>query len=131
MKRHLPVTKIHKITCPSCQTINEQSAIFCRKCGAPIGAGATLDPIQTIQAEGHLLRRATEGRPRPIVLLGMWIIFLPVLAFGVYFAIYLILNRSGFSDFFFFWGAIGLAYIGFKILYRTTKNYLTLSKGTL
>lgn len=131
MKRHLPVTKIHKITCPSCQTINEQSAIFCRKCGAPIGAVATLDPVQTIQAQGFLFRKATEGRPRPMVLLGIWILFLPALVGSVYFAIHIILNRYGFSDFFFFWGAIGLAYIGFKVLYRTTKNYLTLPKKTL
>jgi len=30
---------------------------------------------------------------------------------------------SGFSNFVFFWGAVGLAFIGFTVLYRVTKNY--------
>ena len=91
-----------------------------------MGAVATIDPMQTIQAEGFLFRKATEGRPKPIVLLGIWIIFLPVFGVGVYFAIQLVVNRKNFSDFCFFWGAIGLAYVGFVVLYRTTRNFITL-----
>jgi uncharacterized membrane protein len=84
--------------------------------------------MQTIQAEGFLFRRAIEGRPKAIVLVGIWIIFLPVFGVGLYFAIHLVVNRKNFSDFFFFWGAVALAYLGVVVLYRTTKNFLTLPR---
>lgn len=129
MEKDSPSTiKPEAITCPSCTELNSEADAFCRKCGSPIGALSTLDPLQTIQTEGFLFRKATEGRPQLIVLLGIWIVFLPWLAISVGVAIHIILNERGFGYFFFFWGAVGLAYIGFIILYRTTKNYLTIPK---
>ncbi len=116
------------ITCPSCLELNGGADAFCRKCRSPIGAMSSLDPLQVIQAEGFLFRKATEGRPQPIVLLGIWIVFLPWVVISVGVAVHIILNQSGFGYFFFFWGAVGLAYVGFVILYRTTKNYLTIPK---
>ena len=89
---------------------------------------ATLDPHQAIKAEAFLFRKALEGRPRLIVLLGVWILHLPVLMFSVGFAIYLLLNGRGFSNFIFFWALVGLSYIAFVILYRITQNYLTIRK---
>jgi len=106
---------------------SRQFEAFCPECGSPVGARATLDPIQIIQTDGFLLHKALK-RPKLIVLLGIWILHLPVLMIGVYFAIHLILNGSGWADFVFFWGAIVLAYIGFVILYKVTKNYLTIRK---
>jgi hypothetical protein len=111
-------------------TLNSRSAEFCRKCGYPIGKVATLDPVQSIQTQGLLFRKATEGRPKRIVLIGIWLCFLPGLVAGVYAAFRLILNPKGFSDFFFFWAAVGLCYIAFIILYRTTKNYITIPEKT-
>ena len=119
------------ITCPSCQALNNRRAEFCHKCGAPLGPVATLDPMQTIQAEGFLLRKATEGRPSRIVLIGIWIVFLPCLVGTVYSAIRLLFGERGSFGFFFFWGSIGLSIIAFMILYRVTKNYLTIPKKQL
>jgi hypothetical protein len=113
------------ITCASCLTANHPSEVFCHECGAPVGATATLDPINQIHAQGHLFRTALEGRPRFIVLLGMWIMFLPLLVVSASVAVYLITNHNRRSDFVFFWGAAGLAYVSLVILYRITKNYLT------
>lgn len=132
MKQESPPTgKNETITCPSCMTLSSQAAEFCHKCGYPIGRVATLDPVQTIRAQGYLFRKATEGRPKPIVLLGMWICCLPCLVIGVYVALRLILNPTAFSDFFFFWASVAISYGSFVILYRTTKNYLTIPKKTL
>lgn len=116
------------ITCVSCLAQNEQFTAFCRQCGAPISATATVDPLQTIQAEGFLLRKALEGRPKPIVFLGIWILYLPVLGAGVGIAIYMILNGRGWANFIFFWAGMGLASFAFVVLYRATKNYLTMRK---
>ena len=91
---------------------------------------ATLDPIQSINTQGFLFRKALEGRPKPIVLAGLWLIFFPTLLVSLYAATRLILNRTGFADFFFFWVFVGLAYVAFVILYRVTRNYLTARRKT-
>lgn len=116
------------ITCVSCLTQNSQADAACRKCGYPIGATANLDPLQTIQTEGLLLRKALEGRPKLIVLLGVWILFLPVLVVGAGGALYFVMNPRSYSDVIFFGALLGLSYIAFLVLYRITRNYLTIPK---
>ena len=129
MKRGFMTTESDEtITCVSCMTQNRQEDAFCQKCGYPIGATANLDPLQTIQTEGLLLRKALEGRPKPIVLLGVWILFLPVLLVGAGGAIYFVMNPRGYADVIFFGALLGLAYLAFIVLYRVTKNYLTIPK---
>jgi hypothetical protein len=64
------------------------------------------------------------------VLAGIWIMFFPLLLVSVYAAIRFIVNRAGFADFIFFWAFIGLAYASLVILYRVTKNYLTVPRET-
>jgi len=118
-------TNTDEIICPSCLTPNASFASFCDNCGAPIGTTATLDPIQSINTQGFLFRKALEGRPKPIVLAGLWLIFFPALLGSLYAATHLILNRTRFADFFFFWVFVGVAYVAFVILYRVTRNYLT------
>jgi len=113
-----------KIACLSCLAENNPAASFCRECGSPIGATATLDPMKAIQAQGHLFRTALKGRPRFIVVLGMWIMFLPILVVSATVAVFLISNRSRRSDFVFFWAMAGLSYVSFVVLYRVTRNYL-------
>jgi hypothetical protein len=88
-----------------------------------------LDPIQSINTQGFLFRKALEGRPKPIVLFGLWLMFFPALLGSLYGATHLILNRTRFADFFFFWALVGFAFVAFVILYRVTKNYLTARRG--
>jgi hypothetical protein len=119
-----------KITCVSCLAQNGPFDTFCHECGAPIGRTATLDPIQTIQTEGFLFRKALEGRPKVTVLMGVWILHLPVLLGGVGGAIYIIRYQRGLAAFVFFWALVALSCFAFIVLYRITKNYLTLPKVT-
>ena len=117
-------------TCPSCQTVNPEFEAFCQKCGAPIGRTATLDPMNVIQAEGHLFRKAIEGRPKPIVLIGIWVAFFPALVGSAGIALVLVVKHENRADFVFFWCFVGLSYMSFVILYRVTRNYLTIpAKG--
>lgn len=122
----MPEDNDRTVACLSCLTENHSAESFCRKCGAPIGATATLDPLKAIQAQGHLFRTALKGRPGFIVLLGIWIMFLPTLVVSVSVAVYLISNHSRPSDFVFFWAMAGFSYVSFVILYRITRNYLTI-----
>jgi hypothetical protein len=112
-----------EIICPSCVTANPLSASFCDSCGAPVGT-ATLDPIQSISAQGFLFRKALEGRPKPIVVAGIWLMFFPLLLGSIFAAARFIVNRTGLADFVFFWVFVGFGYVAFVILYRVTRNYL-------
>jgi len=115
----------HQITCPSCQALIDANETFCRECGAPITTAATLDPMGSIHAQGFMLRKAVDSRPKPIVLIGIWILFLPALAGSAYFAVYLITQQHGLSYFVFFWLSVGLTYLSFRVLYQVTKNYFS------
>lgn len=116
------------LTCPSCLTPYLGSESFCSRCGAPIGPMTNLDPIKAIQTEGFLFRKALEGRPKPIVLLGVWILHLPVLVIGVATAVYMWLNLRSLSELVFVFALAGLSYYAFVVLYRITKNYLTANR---
>ena len=111
------------IACLSCMAPNPATIAFCEKCGAPIGTTSTLDPLKMIRAEGFLLKKATTDRPKPIVLFGVWIIFLPWLAGSILLAGSQILYGFDFEGFVFFWIGVGLAMVALIILYRVTKNY--------
>ena len=110
--------------CPSCQTANRDFESFCRNCGFPVGATATLDPIKSIQTEGLVFRKALEGRPKPVVLAGIWIMFLPVAIVSACSAVYFILYHRQLSDVIFFWAMVGLTFTSVVILFRVTRNFI-------
>ncbi len=117
---------IEDVFCPSCSSSINQEYTFCPKCGGPMGPLTTLDPVQTIRAEGFVLQKATETRPKPIVLVGIWILFFPGFLIGLWFSITVAINRagSGASDFVFFWIGVLIAYIAAVFLFKVTRNYL-------
>ena len=114
-----------KKTCPSCLTLNSQFAVFCGSCGSPIGAVATIDPMQRIRADAFLLSKAIEGRPRLSVLLviGIPMPFLVIVA--TIMAVKTLLYERGWANWIYFWMMVGLSTLAFLILYRVTKNYFT------
>jgi hypothetical protein len=91
---------------------------FCPKCGAPIDALAELDPVNAIRAEGHMFRRGAE-RPSFMILIGLWIIFLPTLAVGIATVVSGARELPALLFFITVLGALPLA-----VLYRATINYI-------
>lgn len=63
--------------CTSCAAPNEPSADFCVKCGAPISWYSKIGPFESIFAQGFILREAAWQPRRLIVVVGIWLIFLP------------------------------------------------------
>ena len=113
------------IACASCLAPNDGSVSFCVNCQSPIGTTSALDPIKTIHAEAFLLQKAVSKRPKPIVLLGVWVLFVPWLLGAAFISLNELARRDGFSSFVFFWTGIGLGYVAVKILYSVTKNYFS------
>ncbi|MDP1796886.1 MAG: hypothetical protein Q8K78_05375 [Planctomycetaceae bacterium] len=62
--------------CPGCLTPVRPHDYFCEKCGLPLSSAATTLPMERIRSTGEMIRRGYE-RPKPIVLLGVWLIFGP------------------------------------------------------
>ena len=127
-RRTLITNSDDSITCVSCLAQNKSVATFCEECGAPIGATATIDPLQTIRTEAFLLDKAIQRPPRLIVLLGIWLVHFPVLVASIGVAIYMILYGSGITGFLFFWVMIALCCYAVVVLYRVTRNYLVIPK---
>ena len=65
------------LLCPHCAKPIGPFDHFCPHCAAPVTAHASIDPLGQVYAAGHGYWRATSGRPKFIVLLGMWLIFGP------------------------------------------------------
>jgi|GEM_PF-5259979 len=73
--------------CPHCITPVGQFDHFCPKCRGPITVHASMDPMGQVYSEGHAFGNAISGRPRFIVVLGMWGILgaqIPFLIFFLY-----------------------------------------------
>ena len=108
------------IVCTSCLHQNDEIRKFCEECGAPIGAFTTTMPFERIQAEGFAYREASSNPSKPIVIFGMYLIFMPWLI-GAW-------SMAGYSFYYYdyLWGAIFfvLGLFAFLMLLKTTKNYI-------
>lgn len=119
---HHPQSEGH-VVCPKCLLSNSASAAFCADCGAPIGMVATVDPIQSIHAEGFGYRAAIEGPPSRVILTGMWLVFGSMALMGPS----ALVGGAGMPVIqviiFNLWSACSIV-----ILYRTTRNYIVKSR---
>ena len=115
-----PADSDEKQLCVSCMFPNEPAAHFCAKCGAPMTSYAATGPFESLLAEGHVYRQASE-RPRSfVVVLGIWIIFGSMALAG---AALLFIGRD-----------MGLQYViagafflpvSLVMIWKTTRSYFT------
>lgn len=111
--------------CISCMKPNDRDAAYCVNCNTPMNLSTSNDPIQRMPAEGYAYRKAAEMKPNIVVLIGVWLLFLPTFIFCGLSALSLILGFSGggFEMFVWFWVFLLLAVFSFVMLYKVTKNY--------
>ena len=107
------------ILCPNCAFSNAPDVDFCARCRAPLSTMATIDPLRSTLAEGFVYRRAVEGTSKPIVLVGIWLIFLPAMGLAVIQTI----NDGNRTPFQIGW-AVAVSTLGGAILYRSTASFL-------
>ncbi len=72
-----------KPLCCRCMFPNENSENFCANCGAPLSWFSTIGPFESAYSEGYLIRMATENPHSLLVLIGVWLIFFPLLFIGL------------------------------------------------
>ena len=119
----LDAPKAERSVCPNCLLDNSSTAAFCTRCGAPIGMVANIDPMQSIQSEGFGYRSATEGPPKLIVLVGMWLLFVPLLLLAPFAWLSGDAHNLPQTCFFTLFALLAAA-----ILFRTTRNYVVKSR---
>lgn len=118
------------VLCLSCFKPNDGAAVFCRYCNAALALTNNSDHLQRIAGEGAVYSKAVEGKPKPVVLIGVWLLFFPLLILCGMSAIALAFgNEGGSVPFLMFWvSAIG-AFFSLTMLYKVTGNYFKNDDG--
>src|SRR5260221_53853 len=101
---------------------NSDLAQVCSECGSVLGQTKNLDPMSALYSETQAISTGVYRPTRPIVLVMVWVIFLPWLVaagFGMLSAI----TTPGMNGFIFFWIFTGNAVLDTVALYRVTRNY--------
>jgi len=117
------------LLCTSCLQPNPPETPFCKRCGAPIGAISAVGPLESLYAEGFAYRKATEGKPKTIVLIGMWLLFLPPLAGTIVLMADTANHRQGWSAVLQLIWFLLLAIVFVIILTKVTMNYCKKSQA--
>jgi hypothetical protein len=112
--------------CPHCLTENNPAAYFCRNCQTPMRTISEIDPIARIYAMGDTYRKAAEGEPSTLALLGMIAICVPAIltCLAGFFSMWNaeILTQPIGLLFTLGYGVGGTAIFG-ALLYKTARNY--------
>jgi hypothetical protein len=117
--------------CTYCLFPNLPEASWCKQCGISLNFGSIVGPLDAALASGFMWRGALRGCPKPFVLLSIWLLFLPKLLLNLLLAFSVLTVGRGFFAAALFWLALVSAAIAFIMLYRVTKNYVTLSPPQL
>ena len=109
------------IVCTSCLHENDERRDFCEECGLPISTTASFTPIGSILSEGNGYRNAASNPSKPIIIIGIYLIFLPGLLAILAVTPSLIEDKAPLGVF----AILGLFGAGsFLMLFKTTKNYV-------
>jgi hypothetical protein len=108
---------------------NDVNTAFCRHCNTWLVSTGNLNPLQQIVSEGAIYGKAVEGKPKLIVLIGIWVIFLMPMILGALFAFSVIAEgEKGADSFIFYLFSIASSCFSFVMIYRGTKNYFKKSE---
>ncbi len=120
-----------QILCPSCLLKNSPLAHFCTECGAPLSALSVIGPWERIQATGFVYREAVSGRPKKIILLGIWLLFFPGVISSAFWIGVLLFPpaEDGWSHLGTIALVAGVCAICAGILIRATTNYFRKTKA--
>lgn len=115
------------VPCLSCFQENDKHAVFCKNCNSSLSLAANFDPLKALHNEGMVYSKAVVGKPKLVVLIGVWVLFLPALLLSVQGVYSLIFDLGGgTSSFILFWMSLLVGGFSLVMLYKVTNNYLTL-----
>jgi len=119
------------VVCTACLETNPPHIDYCARCGAPLNSLVAFNPFDQTLVEGFAYRRAVDGPPSRIILIGIWLLFAPTILFlplafstrdlgnDTSDGVGLLFERVYFAAYF---------VMAVIILYRTTANYISKRK---
>ncbi len=115
----------NQIVCPSCGKLMDAGSVSCPNCFWQAGTSANLDPVGAIRGEGEMFQKAFRQKPKPIVVLGVWIMFLPAFILCSAVAVSTLSDQATPTSqrLIMFAAMAAGAFISANFLYRITRNY--------
>jgi hypothetical protein len=115
----------NKTICSSCGGFMNPNETFCVRCSASFGMPQSSDPMQNLVSEGLLYGKAIQGKPKLIVVVGVWIIFLPLFLMMLTFMIGMLFfsDRGGGTAFLIYILTAVVMFFSAMMLFNVTKNY--------
>ncbi len=115
--------------CPACLAELTAGCGFCPQCAAPVTPTVAISPFERIFSEGYIYRQAVAAPRKLIVVIGIWLVFLPVFLSGV-----MMLVRHAFfreMPMLHVFGAVFATLIGGLGLFQVTRNYLRRPRSSI
>jgi hypothetical protein len=134
--------KLRPVDCPHCFKQNVPCTHLCIYCNTPLSAYAATAPLGQVYSEFNTYQKAIECPNKPIILIGMWLLWGPTSSFFIW--TFILFTRPSFKTTnaddpvgdwiaWLFGLAIlcAVALVPFTILFRTTHNFIKLRKAAL
>lgn len=83
------------LICPHCAEPIGEFDHFCPSCANPVTAHASIDPLGQVYSAGRAYYRAVSGRPKLVIVLGMWLILGPQIPFLLFAGTYVTMGYGG------------------------------------
>ncbi len=112
--------------CSVCLFPNLPEREWCKNCGAPFNT-SVMGPFESAIARGFMYRGIVRGRPKPIILVTVWVACAPIVIIGA------IMSLVGLMHGLLPMIAAGLlaCAIPGSILFQVTRNFITIPKPKL
>lgn len=110
--------------CLVCLFPNVPDVNWCKRCGAPMGPTTSIVPTDAALSMGYVYRGAVQNRPKPVLLIGVWVLFLPGLM-GNGFVLWYVFRGEivGIKGVAALWLALAGGALCAVMLYRVSKKY--------
>jgi len=99
------------------------TADICDECGFALRLANNLDPMTAVRSEGMVISNGVYRPVRLIVVVMIWVIFLPWLL-GSLLGMLTAISVTGAWGFMMFWFSVGNATLAATAMYKVTANYL-------
>jgi hypothetical protein len=108
--------------CPACLAELTAGCGFCPQCAAPVTPTVAISPFERIFSEGYIYRQAVAAPRKLIVVIGIWLVFLPLFLSGGMMLVWDTFSRE--MPMLYVFGAVFTSIIGGLGLFQVTRNYL-------
>tara|TARA_R110002111_G_scaffold154256_2_gene221212 strand:+ start:338 stop:814 length:477 start_codon:yes stop_codon:yes gene_type:complete len=118
-----------EMLCPHCLRPTDPISHFCNHCAGPTSMHSSIDPMGQVYSMGHAYRNSTDRPTKFVTVLGIWLIFSPLMVPLLFVIItipwtWLRYGEGDFNSIYALIFGLGLGSLYGLIIYKTTRSYL-------